>query len=998
MKALYEGIKEMILAVATDVIREESEERHNVKEIREELEQYIERERALFENTDMETEIDFHNLEAYIRQDLWSDFKDSLCGSSEQRKVKKENIAEKLYRYSGAQANGKKKQYIDKILDGIYDILGNYLTWKIPVEQRYIRNKEQDEIMEALSEQKVERQKEHSEQKAFREEVKAGLGQISQTLKEKQTQQPFFNGRVDSIYRLETDKFLKKRYQKREKLEGKYKAYSDFFKLFVEVTEEEKGIISVDNFFDFVKKNINENVGEDFIKICGPDGTGKSSFLMILYQYLYECFLRGEIKVYPFYIDLHYYEWKVVEVTGKEELRKAAEKLIRKDLEAVAELGRTGVGLLFMIDGNDNYFRTDLKPGPILESVLEDVKEDNIKIICIGEKANVQPRRRRKANQFIERVTSYTFRFRPVYIGEQEKCKEIIERYCELEWKREKQNRIAECVRKFNIKEIDYNLLTIFQKCSGRVSLKDITSLNGLYNRYCMIYLNGDDDRLRACEQMAYLYFMTDEWIEQEFIARHKEEWELVHQHKSLSNYLIACYYADIILNCDESRIDQLENVFTNGINIFLKAIINEEVKSQSDALKGCKLMFAGGGIRAKSQAAYILGRIGDTKLQEDARRILEEQKELIQKNDMDAMDCFLLRTICVSLLNLGERDAGEEFLASLVKSPVMNEVNRAFYLQYYDDIKQQPETVKGEIINLKDDGKDSIANTVNVLLNYIEQQFNVESQNWSTKASITFQIHLFTLCSLFQVRIKKKSIKELPNKLRRIISRTLEQESANISDDMKTYLNMLWDDIEKENYSPSHIYDELYGVKDIERSGWCKKIKYGSVDVVRYENVAEHMYYAWLMGMLYLPETAPAGKAYKGYQKEAILRCLLTHDLAERYVGDKLPEETTQEHKIKENEWMHKIFMHDTYNEIANMDAYRDIWENFDLSSGNINGRIAKEIDIIQSIYQFCIYKKMGAEFPADKEEEWKKEKNNIRTEIGRKILKQIVLDRFNI
>lgn len=93
-----------------------------------------------------------------------------------------------------------------------------------------------------------------------------------------------------------------------------------------------------------------------------------------------------------------------------------------------------------------------------------------------------------------------------------------------------------------------------------------------------------------------------------------------------------------------------------------------------------------------------------------------------------------------------------------------------------------------------------------------------------------------------------------------------------------------------------------------------------------------------------------------------------------------------------------HKIFMHDTYDKIASMDAYRRIWEQFGLSSNNINGKIAKEIDIIQSIYQFCVYKEMGAEFKDNREEKWRAEKDNIRTEIGRSILKEVVLKRFDI
>lgn len=988
MNGIYDWMKEIFISIGTNLIKETYSDNYDATKVHEELEQYIERERVRFENIDMQCEIDFYNLENYFKNYLLGDFKESLCGNSMQRSVKKKGILEKLYNYLDTGSDDKKRQYIDSIFNQIYDIVGNYYERKVPVEQKYIMSKGQDDIINIVV-------KYNEELKRDNKEIKNVIEQLSNN--SKQQAQTIDLRNIDMIYQYNIKKFIKKRYQNWEDLEQKYGKYSNFFKMFVEVTEEENGKVDVDNLFEFVKEKINGNVGENFIKICGQDGTGKSSFLMLLYQYLYGCFLREEINVYPYYIDLHYYEWKVVNVTGKEELQREAEKYIREDLEAVAELGKKGVGLIFLIDGNDNYFRTDLKPGPILETALEDVKEENIKIICIGEKANVQPRRRRKANQFIERLTSYTFRFSPVYINEQDKYKKIIEQYCELEWKKVKQAGIKDCIKKFNIKEIDYNLLTIFQKCLERVSLKDITSLNGLYNRYCMIYLNGDDDRLKVCEQMAYTYFMTNEWIDQEIIAKYKEEWELVHQHKSISNYLLACYYADIIFKCDEIRKNQLESVFTNGINVFLKSIINEDVNSQSDALKGCKFMLDKGGMLAKAQAAYILGRIENKKLMNQAKKILEEQKELLKNDSKASMDYFVLRTIYVSLLYLGESDAGEEFLTTLFKSPIMNEVNRAFYLQYYDDIKQQSEDLNGENINLKDNGEDSITNTSNVLLNYIEKQLSVESQNWSGKDSINFEIHLFTLCSLLQIRIQKESMTGILNKLCLIILQTLEQENANISDDMKIYLNMFYEDIENGNYVSSHIYDELYGAKDIVRSGWCKKIKGGSVNVVKYENVAEHMYYSWLMGMLYLPETAPEGNKYKEYQKEEILRCLLVHDLAEIYVGDKLPEEITQQHKIKERECMHKIFMHDTYNQIASMDAYRSIWEQFNSESNNINSIIAKEIDIIQSIYQFYVYKEMGAEFLDNREEKWKKEKNKIRTEIGKKILKEVVLNKYN-
>ncbi len=147
---------------------------------------------------------------------------------------------------------------------------------------------------------------------------------------------------------------------------------------------------------------------------------------------------------------------------------------------------------------------------------------------------------------------------------------------------------------------------------------------------------------------------------------------------------------------------------------------------------------------------------------------------------------------------------------------------------------------------------------------------------------------------------------------------------------------------------------------------------------------------------MIYLPENPPAGEKYKKYNKKKILNCLLIHDLAETYIGDKLPEETTGEHKQKENECMQKIFMHQMYSNVGSMAEYKNIWENFDLNSSDINGKIAKEIDVIQAIYQYCIYKRKGAQFLDNKDREWKKEKNKIKTFLGRKILEEVVLKNF--
>jgi len=63
---------------------------------------------------------------------------------------------------------------------------------------------------------------------------------------------------------------------------------------------------------------------------------------------------------------------------------------------------------------------------------------------------------------------------------------------------------------------------------------------------------------------------------------------------------------------------------------------------------------------------------------------------------------------------------------------------------------------------------------------------------------------------------------------------------------------------------------------------------------------------------------------------------------------------------------------------------------------SGDINGRIAYELDKIQALYQFYVYQSKGAEFSDEKVEDWKSERYKITTYLGKKILKEVVLAKF--
>lgn len=89
-------------------------------------------------------------------------------------------------------------------------------------------------------------------------------------------------------------------------------------------------------------------------------------------------------------------------------------------------------------------------------------------------------------------------------------------------------------------------------------------------------------------------------------------------------------------------------------------------------------------------------------------------------------------------------------------------------------------------------------------------------------------------------------------------------------------------------------------------------------------------------------------------------------------------------------------LLMHDTYDQIGNMAQYKEVWNVYKKDTSDINGKIAYELDKIQALYQFYVYKDKGAEFTEEKILDWKDEKNKITTSLGKKILKEIVQERF--
>lgn len=954
----------------------------------ERLNNYIMRQAGINELCTLAEEVDFQGLANYLSNELLDDVKRYLFGEYSERDSAKRMIYSKAFGY--ARTNGNiQEDKVKRIVDGALDILSSFYREQINSNDKFLAAEITGSITQEVKNSKNEIVKEI---RMMAEEKRLNCGS------EKEVANPITeNSLFQNLHSFVMENYIKEKYRNANYLEQNMDTYSDMFKLFVDIYDNDKMVHIDKNIFDFVREDILTQEKGNLIKIVGPDGTGKSTFLSLLYIHLYEHCLNHGFTFYPFYINLHYYDQIISNDSPNEEIVKAK---ISADLANLREIVQIYPNLpyIVIIDGNENYFKTTLKTAKYFNKLVNEISGHK-KIVCIGEKTNVHTYRERQNYTYRYTRMRYTFKFNTIKNSDTDKREQLISFFVAIEKNKNLSDVIKGYIKKFDLNEVDLNILNMFKACYERDVLEGMESVSDLYKNYCMIYLDDEDD-FENSTRMSYEYFMTNKRFTQNEIFCNSREWNLIHQHKTISNFLIAYYYVEKLKNySEEEDIAELEYLFPMEVNIFIKSLINERNDIQEEIFNKCKDIYENGGILAKSQALYMMGRITNRDMKQEIIRTLENYYEKLStqiaqdkgaKMDKTERETHLmLRSLIISLVYLGEKDKREEYLKMLLNYPVANQINRGFHLEYYGDVSRK---FNNRLYSYNDDGSEPMDATYEILLNRVKRYLS----STRGREDLNFQINLFTLCSLIQVRMGTKNLPEnCIQTVKNIIECTLREEETNISIDLKAYLTMLYENIDNNTYASGCLYDKLYEVKNIIRKGWEQEIK-NDIPVNSYENVAEHIYYTWMLGMIYLPDEPPKEAQYENYDKKKILDVILIHDWAEVDVGDVIPKENTETHKKLEDFRMRVLLMHDTYENIGNMLQYKRAWNTYGKLSADINGQIAYELDKIQALYQFYRYVDMGAEFTEEKILNWKSEKNNITSSIGKRILQEVVLRKY--
>ena len=503
-------------------------------------------------------------------------------------------------------------------------------------------------------------------------------------------------------------------------------------------------------------------------------------------------------------------------------------------------------------------------------------------------------------------------------------------------------------------------------------------------------YLEPTMEALRECFREEELNYSFEEI--RAFIADNKDSRYLKIAEKLPAEEIEAFEALQEKVNYgEEEEYSFFGTVMTAMSNRFVVSFMEDNYGFQEILLNFIKENYESFSIQQKSNAAYWLGRISYKNLASEAMKILNEEfekyKPLVKKNNKNTQEnCdnhFLFRSICTGLLSQEQTNILDEYLCLVVTNDIANAVNRGAVIEYFGDNYQ----MAAHDAYYLDTDLSTGEQAIHILNSRIENALSGESKKFVEK-------NLVTMLTLLQARIQNRN-QTLKFDIRPYVEKALEYIAVyrtrpqnivsgkllfyfrSVEDDLKAFLESDEFDI-----GPM-IYSQYRGLRLVKRSQWTER------NIEDPESISEHTYSAWLLAMIFLPEENDV----EGYLKREILDMLLVHDMAEAIIGDQTVSlcEPTRELK-SQNEVLKKLFLKGTYPDIANLTHYYNVWTGY-YEGMNINARIARDINLIQTVYTFCEYYCIYPDhFPSGDVRKWMKEKNNLKTDIGYQLFDRLI------
>ena len=755
------------------------------------------------------------------------------------------------------------------------------------------------------------------------------------------------------------DKRVKRTIEK-QGLELTCQKYTEYFSIACQIPEKVKYIKDTCMFKELADIIIDTN-SKFPLYISGEIGTGKSSFLTLLYLSL----KKWGRDIIPLYFDLHSFEMpdKQVALRRFEEETNLFEKIIAVEKEKF---------IILIIDGIDDHSRLvgDLGINWVRDQINTLHGSQNKKIISLGlwgvgngicdmlKLDDLEPTFTillNRLNIFIK--NDYIEKFVRTQLYDDESIRDGI-------------SKIKDCVEKWHLEKVDFRLLCMILD-SEKSMIQKSDNYTTFLNKYCLNLLRYKDAELLRVAKEAFIYNETN-------FNKENYRWEknntIIFRHREICSFLTSYYYVDVLKRKDGEEKKQMfrkKFVFSKESNVHIKNLIIHDKTNQLSIYQIMKnsLLYTDISFDMKAQLCYLLPRVFGEIENEDIKNVLQTEKRIINKKleeiengTFKDYDCFdkdkelvlLLRTIVCSLAICGEFEPLYDFVKKILNDQRYKYLNRKFYYDYYANVSKD---MSLENISLAEANRESIKTTLLQLRHQILRAVGTGSfRNYNL--FVLDVVTYFTIVQECDNIDDKRLTNEQNESAKDLLNSLLDNDEAikrlKKVQELYDYLHLLKLNIDK--YSSIGVLEKLYSLKTRKRAGWeTRGIRNG-------ESIADHIYGAYLLGLLYLPECKPdfLDTDYSEYCKEKVLNMILLHDIGESYTGDIVSTQKTDEQKFVERQITRAIFMSSTYSEVSSLAYYKEIWDEF-IKNSTINARVAHEIDKIENLVQILIYRKAG-------------------------------------
>lgn len=745
-------------------------------------------------------------------------------------------------------------------------------------------------------------------------------------------------------------------------------------------------------------------LGKEVLKIKGPLGAYKNRIM----QYLYLSLERRAEKFIPVYIDIASYEKPEDDDSEIDEAEFLS--AFEADIGTAEEIasGYPDRTPLLMLDGVRDF---KFKNEALYYTMDERINRFGWSmIVCIDTDFTVNVQNRYNVHPLISNNYDCYWRIISMNLNRRQESLEFIKKCISVFGvdlpRGIKPKNIYDSLVKLDFLTIDAYWLTYILNTSMNEILDHNCNISDLYESICLGFL-GSAGLVKKTAEFAFEFEYGNGNFDDAnplFDIR----WKLIRKHRSVFDFLIAKYYIKKVSDLDLKNGEREHNI---GKLSFFNMVLQKSItRFVVDMLTGidnyerqimiiAERYYDDLALFGKSELTFWMARLQNSMRKKQCVRLLREykRKELAryEANDFASPEekkkaAFLIRGICVSLIYENDSHALKYYLNSLLTDKTANTVNRGFHLEYYGD---KPYIPSQSLLDFEDDiTKGESAFTALCL------SLDRRMHRRLTGAAM---IEVMTLCNLIQARIEHNSsvaamdVTPYVDKCIKYLEWVGGQPVA-MNSRVAAYFR--WFHLElikfkdKNNceppiYNRADVMNTYSSASEVKRSGWA------DLKLPRPENIVEHMYSCWLIGMLYLPESYDD----PDYSKRDILSMLLIHDLAEAQTGDvsrPVKNRNRAMYDGRENDIMRSLFFSGTYPGAENLSEYMELWDSWYLRQG-INAVIAREIDNIQTIYRFCSYCLEHPELCSqDNVDYWLSGLCEVETDLGKNIASLLIED----